>query len=698
MTEKEEVKESLDDYEKDERLELEDDETEYDPEEDGGDDYDDKEPKEDIAEEEAHNPEESIAGEENTEDTCNEGEEETEEAPEESGDEGNECDNEKLEDAEAAEEDHHDAFKERRKKKEFEVFVEGLDKDASEDDLKKVFSVVGEIMEVRLIKNPLTKKNKGFAFLRFATVGQAKRAVAELKNPVVNGKKCGVSPSQDSDTLFLGNICKTWTKEALKEKLKSYGVEDMTDLTLVEDSSNEGMNRGFAFLEFSSRSDAMDAFNCLQKKDVSFGANKSPKVSFAESFIDPGDEIMAQVKTVFVDGLHASWDENRVRRFLKKYGAIEKIELARNMPSAKRKDFCFVTFNSHDVAVNCAKSINNAEIGEGDHKAKVRARLSRPLERGRKKYAGGGVRSVRSTDISARDNRGRPAPRSFPVRGGKGVQSRLPPLPSKRQVEYRDRRLAITMPTPSKRRRITPPSRSLYGRRPPVPIYPRGNSKMEYSSRDELPPRSRSAVDYGFTEPLERSQAYRDSYSSHVLGYPDIPRGSSCILSRTAYMDDGYGKKFERPLPSFHEGRAQDYATISGSKRPYAALDGVPPRYVNAGVRYSSSRLAYDHNPPLYGDRYGDRDVGRSGSGYSVSRRSVSNQEPHWRYTSRPEYGRGAYGANESGKHSLSYGGDYTSRGADRASGSSSYSSLYTSRGAGESSSYVGGGSSGSYY
>jgi RNA recognition motif-containing protein len=76
-------------------------------------------------------------------------------------------------------------FKERRKRKEFEIFVGGLDKDATEDDLRKVFSRVGEVTEARLMMNPQTKKNKGFAFLRFATVEQAKRAVTELKNPVV---------------------------------------------------------------------------------------------------------------------------------------------------------------------------------------------------------------------------------------------------------------------------------------------------------------------------------------------------------------------------------------------------------------------------------------------------------------------------------------------------------------------------------
>lgn len=81
----------------------------------------------------------------------------------------------------------------------------------------------------------------------------------------------------------------------LKEKLKNYGVETVEDLTLVEDSNSLGLNRGFAFLEFSSRSDAMDAFKRLQKRDVVFGVDRPAKVSFADSFIDPGDEIMAQV-------------------------------------------------------------------------------------------------------------------------------------------------------------------------------------------------------------------------------------------------------------------------------------------------------------------------------------------------------------------------------------------------------------------
>jgi RNA recognition motif-containing protein len=118
-------------------------------------------------------------------------EEETDMVDEELDDGGDEGEGEEYENADeeqnvdVEDDDHHEMVKAHRKRKEFEVFVGGLDKDATESDLRKVFSEVGEITEVRLMMNPVTKKNKGFAFLRFATVDQAKRAVSDLKNPLV---------------------------------------------------------------------------------------------------------------------------------------------------------------------------------------------------------------------------------------------------------------------------------------------------------------------------------------------------------------------------------------------------------------------------------------------------------------------------------------------------------------------------------
>ncbi|XP_039139388.1 LOW QUALITY PROTEIN: heterogeneous nuclear ribonucleoprotein Q-like [Dioscorea cayenensis subsp. rotundata] len=265
-------------------------------------------------------------------------------------------------------------------KKEQEIFVGGLDRDAVEDDLKKVFERVGEVVEIRLHKDFNTNKNKGFAFVKFASKEQAAKALTELKNPMIRGKRCGVAVSEDNDTLFLGNICNTWTKEAIKNKLKEYCVDGVERITLVADSQNEGLSRGFAFLEFSCHAEAMLAYKRLQKPDVIFGHHeRTAKVAFAEPLHEPDPEVMSQVKSVFIDGLPPYWDEDRVKEQFKEYGEIERVALARNMSKARRNDFGFVNFTTHEAAVACANGVSDTELGDGRSKMKARARLANPF-------------------------------------------------------------------------------------------------------------------------------------------------------------------------------------------------------------------------------------------------------------------------------------------------------------------------------
>ncbi|XWS33840.1 hypothetical protein CRYUN_Cryun22dG0117500 [Craigia yunnanensis] len=290
---------------------------------------------------------------------------------------------EPTEETEAMEEERKELTtiaKERKIKKEHEIFVGGLDRDAVEEDVRQVFEKIGEVVEVRLHKNPITNKNKGYAFVKFANKEHAKRALLEMKNPVICGKRCGTAPSEDNDTLFLGNICNTWTKEAIKQKLKEYGIEGVENITLVLDVQHEGLSRGFAFLEFSCHADAMLAYKRLQKPDVVFGhPERTAKVAFAEPLREPDPEIMVTVKTVFLDSLPPHWDEDRVREKLKGYGEIVRIVLARNMSTAKRKDFGFVDFSTHKAATACVDGVNNAQLDDGNSKTKVRARLSNPM-------------------------------------------------------------------------------------------------------------------------------------------------------------------------------------------------------------------------------------------------------------------------------------------------------------------------------
>lgn len=101
--------------------------------------------------------------------------------------------------------------------------------------------------------------------------------------------------------------------------------------------------------------------------------------------------------------------------------------------------------------------------------AKVRARLSRPLQRGKGKHvARADFRPGRSSTRGGRSPWSRSVPRSVPARGPRSmVPPRLPPVVDrgfKRPLPIRDRRPAMALPPRS--RPVAPLPRS-YERRPP---------------------------------------------------------------------------------------------------------------------------------------------------------------------------------------------------------------------------------------
>lgn len=99
--------------------------------------------------------------------------------------------------------------------------------------------------------------------------------------------------------------------------------------------------------------------------------------------------------------------------------------------------------------------------------AKVRARLSRPLQRGKGKHvARGDFRPGRGSVRSARSPWSRPLPRAIPVRASR-IPPRLPPAVDRsfrRPVPVRERR--PVMAVPQRARPVAPLPRS-YDRRPP---------------------------------------------------------------------------------------------------------------------------------------------------------------------------------------------------------------------------------------
>lgn len=276
-------------------------------------------------------------------------------------------------------EDDLDALSERRKRRKTEIFVGGLDRSAKEEDLKRVFGKVGEILEVRIMMDGQTGKNKGYAFMRYAEPNQAKRAVTELTRVEICGKTCGAAAVQ-SDAIFIGNIDKKWRDEDVIKLLKEAGVENIDTVKVVMDSNNTDSNRGYAFLELETNADAQRAYKKLQKKDI-LGKGRNIKVSWADSFTIPGEEEMKKVKSVYAEGVPDSWDEVRLMDSFKKFGEIERIVLSRNIKSAKRKDFAFINYKTREAALSCIQTFCNEELSDNGSKINLKVALAKRAQK-----------------------------------------------------------------------------------------------------------------------------------------------------------------------------------------------------------------------------------------------------------------------------------------------------------------------------
>ncbi|XP_051114156.1 uncharacterized protein LOC127239854 isoform X2 [Andrographis paniculata] len=266
---------------------------------------------------------------------------------------------------------------EEKKWQETEIFVGGLDEYTNEDDIRKVFDEVGKIQGVRLAMRGNAGKNKGFAFVHFVTVSDAKKALESYSKVEIRGKQCSVVRVEPNDTIFLGNIAKNWKTNNVLKFLKSVGIEKICKVILKTDPKKSQKNRGFAFVEFETCRDAQIALHKLQKKDA-FGRDPRVTAEWARPLVDPNEEV-DEVKTVYAECLPFAWDQEKVKEYFKRFGEIENVTSGKGLPSSRRQDSAVIRYKTRDAAFACIEAINREILEDGGSKVKIAVSLAKSI-------------------------------------------------------------------------------------------------------------------------------------------------------------------------------------------------------------------------------------------------------------------------------------------------------------------------------
>uniref|UniRef100_A0A673Z9B8 Heterogeneous nuclear ribonucleoprotein R n=1 Tax=Salmo trutta TaxID=8032 RepID=A0A673Z9B8_SALTR len=235
-----------------------------------------------------------------------------------------------------------------------EVFVGKIPRDLYEDELVPLFEKAGPIWDLRLMMDPLSGQNRGYAFINFCSKDAAAEAVKLCDNYEIRSRKhLGVCISVANNRLFVGSIPKNKTRESILDDFSKV-TEGLQEVILYHQPDDKETNRGFCFLEYEDHKSAAQARRCLMSGKVMVWGNPVT-VEWANPVTERDTDVMANAKVLFVRKLATSVTEELLVKTFSAFGKLERVY--------KLKDYAFVHFEDRDAAVKAMVDMNGKELG-----------------------------------------------------------------------------------------------------------------------------------------------------------------------------------------------------------------------------------------------------------------------------------------------------------------------------------------------
>ncbi|XP_068195332.1 ELAV-like protein 1a isoform X3 [Antennarius striatus] len=294
------------------------------------------------------------------------------------------------------------------------LIVNYLPQNMTQDELRSLFSSIGDVESAKLIRDKVAGHSLGYGFVNYVNHSDADKAISTLNGLRLQSKTIKVSyarPSSDTikdANLYISGLPKSMTQKDVEDMFSHYGHIINSRVLVDQATGKTGASRGVAFIRFDKRAEAEDAVENLNGKTppgasepiiVKFAANpnqtkntqlisqlyhnqsrrfggplhhQAQRFRFSPMGVDhmgavggvsvPGNSTSGWC--IFIYNLGQDADENILWQMFGPFGAVTNVKVIRDFNTNKCKGFGFVTMTNYEEAAMAIASLNGYRFGD----------------------------------------------------------------------------------------------------------------------------------------------------------------------------------------------------------------------------------------------------------------------------------------------------------------------------------------------
>ncbi|KAI8065739.1 hypothetical protein BC940DRAFT_303469 [Gongronella butleri] len=307
------------------------------------------------------------------------------------------------------------------------LYVGELDPNVEEPTLSDIFSSIAPVESIRLVRDAVTQKSLGYAYITFAREIEGDQAIQALNYTLIKGKPCRAMwmqhpppvaypdvnymppallhhqhathqhhqhlqspphhapppyayqlprPSRFSGNIFIKNLDPSVTTKSLLDTFSSFG--QITQCKIVTD--DRGQSKGYGFIHFDTMEAAERAINHAHGKRLCdrslFVGHYIPRSERMQRF----EEAKHRFTNVYVKNLVTDITEEELRDLFSGFGPILSVLIQRDDQNVSR-GFGFVNFERHEDAERAVAQMHDTEyIGKRLFVSRAQKRSERDEE------------------------------------------------------------------------------------------------------------------------------------------------------------------------------------------------------------------------------------------------------------------------------------------------------------------------------